>query len=145
MDSLFADFLAVVGRFFEERMTATADDRARLAVADRPTRAEIEERLTDFAPTVALNNALRVIRSEIAEAVKPLATNTTLSSAILPLASKAEVATAKDEAIKAATNGRPNRSEMNTAIATAKSDLDAKIIALTARVDALTLPPPAET
>ena len=62
--------------------------------------------------------------------VNPLATKTEMAAAITtavaPLPTKADVETAKQQAITAATNGRPNRSEMNAAIATAIAPLAAK-------------------
>lgn len=143
MDSLFADFMAVMGRFFDERLTKLADERAAAVVP------KAREGLATQSSVDALAKQVADLSVALPAAVKPLATKVALAAAIEPLApksaltalaTKAEVETAKQAAITAATNGRPNRSEMNTAIKDAKAEVDAKIAEIMARLDALTPP-----
>jgi hypothetical protein len=120
MDSFFADFMATVGRFFEERLTLIADERAAEAVKNRLTKAD----LADYATMAILNSGLRAILAEaatkqaLADAVEPLATAEAVNS---------NIEAAKNQAIAAATNGRPNYTAMNSAIAKLRAELIARI------------------
>jgi hypothetical protein len=128
MDSFFADFMATMGRFFQERFTAIADERAALAVKNRLTKAD----LADYVTLDILNSGLRAILDEaatkkaLADAIRPLATAAAVNTAI---------ETAKNQAITAATNGRPNYTAMNSAIAQLRAELIARIDALTPPVE----------
>jgi hypothetical protein len=128
MDSFFADFMATMGRFCEERLTALADERAAEAVKNRLTKAD----LADYATMDILNSGLRAILDEAA-------TKRALADAIEPLATaeavNANIEAAKNQAIAAATNGRPNRSELKAAIAQLRAELIARIDALTPPVE----------
>jgi len=134
MDSLFADFMAVMGRFFEERLTKLADERAALVVP------KAREGLAAQGAVEALTKDVADLKVSLPAAVKPLVTKAALAEAVEPLATKAAVDAAKAAAVRDATNGRPNWTETNKRLAELLAPLTARITELEAKLAALTPP-----